>query len=92
MILPMSVRVGEPVTFEGYADDYGTQISEMQFSLDEGDSWQCYDVSASTPELMVHWTFTYTPELPGHYRLLIRACTSDGKVTPLPDVAEFYAS
>ena len=91
MIVPMNVEVGKPVTFTGYADDYGNQIVAVEFSLDDGESWHPYDVSTSSPDLMVHWTFTYTPEHEGRYRLLVRCVTEDGKRSPLPDVAEFYA-
>lgn len=91
MIAPMHVETGKPVTFTGYADDYGNQIAAVQFSLDDGESWTSYDVSDSSPDLWVHWTFTYTPETPGAYRLLVRSVRDDGKTSPVADVAEFYA-
>lgn len=65
MIAPMQVSVGKPVTFSGYAEDYGKQIVSVQFSLDNGANWTTYDVSDSTDDLWVHWTFSYTPERPG---------------------------
>ena len=92
MIVPMNVEVGKPVTFTGYADDYGNQIRAVEFSLDDGESWYPYDVSSSSPDLMVHWSFTYTPEREGRYRLLVRSVAADGRRSPLPDVAEFMAS
>ena len=73
MIAPMQVSVGKPVTFSGYAEDYGKQIVSVQFSLDNGANWTTYDVSDSTDDLWVHWTFSYTPERPGFYRLLVRS-------------------
>lgn len=88
----MQVEVGRPVTFTGYADDYGTQIVAVEFSLDDGESWTAYDVSASSPDLWVHWTFAYTPTRPGTYRLLVRSRTADGRTSPLSDVAEFTAA
>ncbi len=91
MLAPMQVEVGKPVTFSGYADDYGEQIAAVQFSLDGGESWTSYDVSGSSPDLWVHWTFTYTPEQPGTYRLLVRCATADGRTSPLADTAEFTA-
>lgn len=48
MIAPLSVEVGRPVRFEGYAEDYGVPIVTVQFSLDDGENWTDYDVSAST--------------------------------------------
>ena len=71
MIAPLSVEVGRPVRFEGYAEDYGVPIVTVQFSLDDGENWTDYDVSASTGDRWVHWTFEYTPEVPGTYCLLV---------------------
>lgn len=92
MISPMQVGVGKPVTFSGYAEDYGKQIVSVQFSLDNGEHWTDYDVSDSSPDLWVHWTFSYTPEQPGTYRLLVRSVNSEGDASPLADVAEFTAA
>lgn len=39
MIAPLSVEVGRPVRFEGYAEDYGVPIVTVQFSLDDGENW-----------------------------------------------------
>ena len=91
MLAPMNVEVGKPVTFTGYADDYGAHIVAVEFSLDDGESWTAYDVSGSSPDLWVHWTFTYIPEQPGRYRLLVRSVTEDGRRSPEADAAEFYA-
>ncbi|MEG0758602.1 MAG: molybdopterin-binding protein, partial [Raoultibacter sp.] len=88
MIAPMLVEVGKPVVLSGYAEDYGKQIVSVQFSLDNGEHWTDYDVSDSTSELWVYWTFSYTPEQPGSYRLLVRSVNSEGAVSPLADVAE----
>lgn len=91
MLAPMQVEVGKPVEFTGYADDYGNHIVAVEFSLDDGESWTSYDVSGSSADLWVHWTFAYTPEVPGTYRLLVRSVADDGRVSPLADVAEFTA-
>ena len=91
MLAPMQVEGGKPVTFSGYADDYGKQIVAVQFSLDGGENWTSYDVSDSSPDLWVHWTFTYTPERPGTYQLLVRSVNADGDASPLADSAEFTA-
>ena len=60
MIAPLAVEVGRPVRFEGYAEDYGVPIVTVQFSLDDGENWTDYDVSGSTGDRWVHWTFEYT--------------------------------
>jgi len=92
MIVPMQVEVGRPVEFSGYAEDYGRQIVAVEFSLDDGEHWSSYDVSSSTSDLWVHWTFAYTPMQPGAYRLLVRSVNEEGTVSPLADVAEFTAA
>ena len=88
-----SVRgtVGVPLVFEGYANDFDKAIRAVQFSLDGGENWTSYDVSDSSPDLWVHWTFTYTPERPGTYQLLVRSVNADGDASPLADSAEFTA-
>ena len=92
MIAPMEVEAGKPITLTGYAEDYGKQIVAVEFSLDNGEHWTAHDVSDSREELWVHWTFTYTPKKPGTYRLMVRSVNADGEASPLPDVAEFFAT
>ncbi|MEG0071100.1 MAG: molybdopterin-binding protein [Raoultibacter sp.] len=92
MITPLQVEVDKPVTFSGYAEDYGKQIVSVQFSLDNGEHWTTYDVSDSASELWVYWTFSYTPQTPGFYRLLVRSLNEEGTTSPLADVAEFTAA
>lgn len=84
MIAPLAVEVGRPVRFEGYAEDYGVPIVTVQFSLDDGENWTDYDVSGSTGDRWVHWTFEYTPEEPGAYCLLVRSVNERGEVSPEP--------
>ena len=85
-------HVGKTIRFKGNAYDFGHAVRAIQFSLDDGESWTSYDVSGSSPDLWVHWTFSYTPERAGAYRLLVRCVTDDGRVSPLSDVAEFTAT
>ncbi|MDR0515150.1 MAG: hypothetical protein LBG81_08350 [Coriobacteriaceae bacterium] len=92
MLAPLSVEAGKPVCFSGYAEDYGKQIKEVQFSLDEGRHWTSYDVSDSTPDLWVYWTFSYTPLEPGSYRLYVRSVNEEGKPSPEADVIELMAT
>lgn len=89
MIAPLEVELGRSVTFEGYAEDYGTPIKLVQFSLDGGEHWTDYDVSESTGDLWVHWTFEYTPNQAGSYCLLVRSINERGEASPEPDVAPF---
>ncbi|MFR5091265.1 MAG: hypothetical protein ACLTDR_03890 [Adlercreutzia equolifaciens] len=78
MIAPLTVEAGRPVRFEGYAEDYGVPIVTVQFSLDDGENCTDYDVSGSTGDRWVHWTFEYTPEAPGTYCLLVRSVNERG--------------
>lgn len=92
MITPRQCTVGQTMTFEGYADDYGTQIVAVEFSLDDGASWASFDVSASDPGKSVHWTYSYTPEQPGTYQLFVRSVTADGRRSPMAASAVLYVS
>ena len=82
MIAPVFATVGSPVMLEGYAMDYGRAVSSLEFSLDEGEHWTRYETPGTTDERWVHWTFAYTPEQPGDYRLAVRSVNEDGKASP----------
>ena len=84
MIAPMQVSVGKPVTFSGYAEDYGKQIVSVQFSLDNGANWTTYDVSDSTDDLWVHWTFSYGQPARGRGRVHGRLRWGRGRVQSAP--------
>ncbi len=81
--------VGEPVTFEGYADDYDKAIARVEFSLDGGETWTGYDTASASSDKWVYWYFTYTPEAPGAYELFVRSVTADGAVSPLSSTIVF---
>ena len=82
MIAPVYATAGQPVKLDGYAIDYGKRIERIEFSLDEGEHWTEYPTPGTTDDLMVHWEFTYTPEVPGDYRLAVRSVNEDGKPSP----------
>lgn len=81
--------VGDLIAFEGYADDCGTQVTSVEFSLDGGETWTSYDTSSSNTEDWVYWHFDYVPEAPGTYKLDVRAVTEDGTVSPLASSVVF---
>ena len=90
MISPVWGKVGQTVTLEGYADDYGTKITAMEFSLDGGETWARHSTEQSDPDRMVHWTFSYTPEKPGTYQFKARSVNEDGKVSPQAAVTQLH--
>ena len=90
MIAPVVVKLGEPVTLQGYADDYGNHIVALEFSLDEGNTWDVYDTSNSNPDLRIDWTYKFIPKEVGKYRLKVRSVTDDGRKSPMAAVAEIY--
>lgn len=90
MIPSVQATVGQPITLEGYADDFGNQIVAVEFSLDGGATWAAQDVSASDPNLSVHWTYSFAPEEPGAYKLLVRSVAADGRTSPEPAFVDIY--
>lgn len=82
-------KVGDQITFEGYADDFDVQVAAVEFSLDGGATWTSYDTSASTTDKWVYWSFGYTADAPGTYEMQVRARTADGGVSPLASSVVF---
>lgn len=92
MIVPVQGKVGQTVTLEGYADDFGSHIVAIEFTLDGGTSWVSHSTEKSSPDLMVHWTFSWKPEEAGIYQLKVRSVTEDGRRSPEAAVTELYIS
>lgn len=80
-------RVGEPITFEGYADDFECAVAGVQFSLDDGVSWTTYPTEGVREDRGVRWTFAYTPQMAGRYLLKARAV--DGQGVPSSVISGF---
>lgn len=91
MVPPLYVKVGQTITYEGYADDYGRAIVAMEFSFDDWKTWVSHDTSDTNPDLMVHWTYSFTPRAPGTYELKVRAVRVDGAHSPLAAVGLVFA-
>ena len=75
--------VGDQITFEGYADDCGSAIAAIEFSLDGGNTWTVCETSEADSERWVYWTFSYVTEKVGTYKLDVQARTEEGLVSPL---------
>lgn len=83
----MTHRVGEPILFEGYVDDFEHNVSAVQFSLDDGATWTTYFTEGAVIDVGVNWRFSYNPSRPGRYLLKVRAVDGDGAASKI--VAEY---
>lgn len=75
--------VGDQLTFEGYADDCGSAIAAIEFSLDGGETWTVCETTDATSERWVYWSFSYVAEKAGTYKLDVQARTEEGVVSPI---------
>ena len=84
-----SFAAGDLIAFEGYADDCGTAIAAVEFSLDGGETWTAYETEGANGDQWVYWHFEYVAEAAGSYKLDVRAVTEDGTVSPLASSVVF---
>ena len=84
-----SFKVGDQISFEGYADDFNTAIAAVEFSLDGGETWTSYKTENAASNRWVYWNFDYVTAAPGTYRLDVRARAADGTVSPLASSVVF---
>ena len=75
-------KAGSQISFEGYADDFETAITAVEFSMDGGQTWTRYETPDASISKWVYWYFTYEAKEPGEYRLDVRSRTAEG-VSPL---------
>ncbi len=96
-------RVGSPIAFSGYVDDFETGVAAIELSLDNGATWTSYPTTGAVTERGVNWLFSYTPEMAGTYLLKARAIDNNNVPSPLvssfafevfppadPDLVETY--
>ena len=76
-------NAGEAIAFEGYADDCGSAIAAVEFSMDGGEKWDSFETTGATSEKWVYWNYAITAEEAGDYQLTVRAKTENGIVSPL---------
>lgn len=74
-------ELGEPITFEGYADAYSDTITSLEFSLDNGETWTKFETPDTTSDRWVYWYFTVDDLDMGSYVLTMRATSSAGRVS-----------
>ena len=74
---------GDQITFEGVADDLGSPVEAVEFSFDGGSTWTSCATDGATADKWVNWSFTTSFEDAGDYRMIARAKTADGAVSPL---------
>jgi len=84
-----SFAVGDLIAFEGYADDCGTAIAAVEFSMDGGETWTTCETADATGDQWVYWHFEYVTEEAGTYKLDVRAVTEDGTVSPMASSVVF---
>ncbi|MGI6151509.1 MAG: molybdopterin-dependent oxidoreductase [Christensenellales bacterium] len=84
--------LGEQITFEGYADDIGSPICAVEFSLDGGETWTAHETAGATADRWVYWRFSYVADTAGTFKLDVRARTEDGTVSPLAASVVFTVS
>ena len=79
----------DQITFEGVADDLGSPIEAVEFSFDGGSTWTSCATDGATADKWVNWSFTTSFEDAGDYRMIARAKTADGAVSPLTASLDF---
>lgn len=76
--------LGETVTFQGFANTYVHQISDVEFSMDHGQTWKTFETADQDPTKWTWWNFEWTPEAEGSYCFMVRAHDTGGYETPEP--------
>lgn len=90
MIAPCELRLGQSITFRGYADDYGGGVKAVQFSLDGGKTWDTRDLPNASLDRCVYWSYRFVPLRSGRYQLKVRSVSEDGRTSPEAAVADFH--
>ena len=80
---------GSLITFEGVADDLGSPIEAIEFSLDGGETWTSCATEGASSDRWVNWRFETSFDEAGDYRLTVRARTADGTVSPVAASLDF---
>jgi sulfite dehydrogenase (cytochrome) subunit A len=78
------VRAAHEVKLLGVAFDGGTGIRDVVVTADEGRSWRPAKLGADLGRYSFReWSFAWTPQRPGRYRLAVRAINRIGESQPM---------
>ena len=83
------IKLGEEIHLEGFADDCGSPIAAVEFSMDGGETWTSCKTEGAVNALWVHWEFAFVPQAAGVQKMDVRAVTEDGTVSPLASSVVF---
>jgi len=74
-----ALRAGRTVTLKGIAFDGGSGIRDVSLSADRGANWQPAQLGSDLGNYSFReWSFRWTPQQPGEYRLMARATNRAG--------------
>lgn len=77
------VAAGRPVMLKGVAFDGGYGITEVEISSDNGASWERARLGEDLGRYAFReWSAAWTPNRPGHHRLMVRAFNRAGESQP----------
>lgn len=81
------IQVGQPYTFEGWANGFDVPVTSLEFSMDGGETWQRCETPNIDNNRWVHWQYEFTPDAENGdtaYVLCVRATDATGRTTPTP--------
>ena len=81
------IQVGQPYTFEGWANGFDVPVTSLEFSMDDGETWQRCETPNIDNNRWVHWQYEFTPDAENGdtaYVLCVRATDATGRTTPTP--------
>ena len=75
------VETGKPYTFQGYVDAYDLHVTQIEFSMDGGETWDSYELNDTDTAKWIWWEYEFTPATHGAYVLTVRATDESGNVS-----------
>lgn len=78
-----NLKAGQSLNVRGIAFDGGFGIREVIFSSDGGQTWRAAQLGRDMGKYSFReWTISFTPALPGNYKLLVKATNILGQSQP----------